>query len=139
LDWARDNIGAAQLPDSSVRWILDDALKFLRRESNRGHQYEGIILNPPAFGRGPKGELWRLETSLPKLFEACAAIFNERATFVLISINGVSDSSLTLFNLLNDWLGPRGGKVQAGELVLQERTANRPMSMGIFGSWSPHD
>jgi 23S rRNA (cytosine1962-C5)-methyltransferase len=138
LDWARENAAAAQLADRPIRWILDDALKFLKREHTRGVRYEGIVLNPPAFGRGPKGEVWRLEDALPKLLEACDAVLAERPVSIAISINGAADSSLALYNLLTDWLGSRGGTVSSGELVLQDR-ANRPLSMGVYGTWSADD
>lgn len=139
LDWARENAAAAQLADRPIRWILDDAMKFLKREFNRGQRYEGILLNPPAFGRGPKGEVWRLEEELPNLLQACGAVLAERPVLVAISINGVADSSLALANLLTDWLGARDGEVSAGELVLQDTAANRPLSMGIYGNWASND
>jgi len=138
LDWARENAAAAQLADRPIRWILDDAMKFLKRENTRGQRYEGILMNPPAFGRGPKGEVWQLEDELPKLLQACGAVLADRAVFIAISINGVADSSLALNNLLTDWLGSRGGTVSAGELVLQD-SANRPLSMGIYGTWSAQE
>lgn len=139
LDWARENATAAGLTDRQIRWILDDALKFLKREYKRGQKYDGIVLNPPSFGRGPKGEIWRLEESLSKLLEASRDILHDRAVFMLISINDISDSSLALFNLLTDLLGSREGKINVGELVLRDRAKDKPMSLGIFGSWSNRD
>lgn len=139
IEWARENAAAAGMSDRPIRWILDDAMKFLRRENTRGQRYEGILLNPPAFGRGPKGEVWRLEDALPKLLDACSNVLSDHASFVAISINGVADSSLALYNLLTDWLGNRGGAVSAGELVLRDRAGNRPMSMGVYAHWSAEE
>ena len=136
LAWARENANAAGLPDRPIRWILDDALKYVRRESRRGRRYDGIIMDPPVFGRGPKGELWRFEKSFPLLLDACKEILSDQPRFILITAYAIDESSLLLYNLLNDWMGLRGGNITAGELVLQDTAAQRPLSTAIYARWS---
>ncbi len=136
LAWARENAEVAGLSDRPIRWILDDAIKFVRREGRRGKRYDGIIIDPPVFGRGPQGELWRFSKSFPALIEACKNILSERPLFVVTTAYEVAESSLLLSNLLADWLGSRGGTISAGELVLQTKTGNRPLSTSVYARWS---
>jgi 23S rRNA (cytosine1962-C5)-methyltransferase len=138
LAWARENAGASGLQDRPVRWILDDALKYVRRESRRGQRYDGIIIDPPVFGRGPKGEIWRFEKSFPLLLEACKEILSERPRFILITAYAIQESSLLLFNLLSDWMKSNGG-ITVGELVLQDTAARRPFSTAIYARWSSEE
>lgn len=136
LAWARDNAVLSGLADRPIRWILDDALKFVRREGRRGRRYEAIIMDPPVFGRGPQGEIWRFAKSFPTLIEACKDILSDQPLFVLITAYGIDESSLLLYNLLADWMGSRGGQISAGELVLRDSAANRPLSTAIYARWS---
>ncbi|MBI4789870.1 MAG: class I SAM-dependent methyltransferase [Chloroflexi bacterium] len=136
LAWARENAIAAGLQDRPIRWILDDALKYVRRESRRGKRYDGIIMDPPVFGRGPKGELWRFGKSFPLLLEACKQILAERPLFIVISAYAIEESSLLLYNLVSDWIKSREGHITVGELVLQDTAAQRPLSTGIYARWS---
>ena len=136
LAWARENAIAAGLQDRPIRWILDDALKYVRRESRRGKRYDGIIMDPPVFGRGPKGELWRFGKSFPLLLEACKEILSDRPLFIVISAYAIEESSLLLYNLLSDWMKSSGGHITVGELVLQDTAAQRPLSTGIYARWS---
>ncbi len=136
LAWARENAIAAGMQERPIRWILDDALKYVRRESRRGRRYDGIILDPPVFGRGPKGEVWRFEKSFPLLLDACKEILSDRPRFVLLTAYAIEESSLLLYNLLSDWMKARGGKITAGELVLQDSAAQRPLSSAIYARWS---
>jgi len=136
LAWARENAAVAGLQDRPIRWILDDALKFVRREGRRGKRYDGIIIDPPVFGRGPKGEVWRFSKSFPALIEACQAILSERPLFVVTTAYQVAESSLLLSNLLADWLGSYGGNISAGELILQPKTGNRPLSTSVYARWA---
>jgi 23S rRNA (cytosine1962-C5)-methyltransferase len=137
LAWARENAVAAGLDDRPIRWILDDALKFVRREGRRGQRYEALIMDPPVFGRGPKGEVWSLSKSLPALGDACRDVLAPRPVFVLVTAYGINDSPLMLYNVLIDWMGSFGGQITVGELVLQESTTNRPLAMAIYARWSP--
>jgi len=136
LAWARDNAALSGLANRPIRWILDDALKFVRREGRRGRRYEAIIMDPPVFGRGPKGEIWRFTKAFPALIEACREILADQPLFVLITAYGIDESSLLLYNLLADWMGSHGGQIGVGELVLRDSAANRPLSTAIYARWS---
>lgn len=136
LAWARENAAAAGLQDRPVRWILDDALKYVRREGRRDKRYDGIIMDPPVFGRGPKGELWRFGKSFPLLLEACKEILSEHPLFIVITAYAIEESSLLLYNLLRDWTQSYGGQITVGELVLQDSAARRPLSTAIYARWS---
>jgi 23S rRNA (cytosine1962-C5)-methyltransferase len=135
MDWARENQRASGLADKPVRWIVDDALKFVKREARRGVRYDAIVLDPPSFGRGPKGEVWKFEESLPPLLDACAAILSDSPLFVSTTAYAVEVSSLALANLLGDALGRRG-QVSAGELVLQVESGGRQLSTAIVATWT---
>ena len=134
--WARENANAAGLQDRPVRWILDDVLKYVRRESRRGQRYDGIIMDPPVFGRGPKGEIWRFEKSFPLLLEACKEILSEQPRFILITAYAIQESGLLLYNLLSEWMKSKGGRVTVGELVMQDTAGQRPLSTAIYARWS---
>lgn len=136
IAWARENALVAGLADRPIRWILDDALKFVKREGRRGKRYDGIIIDPPVFGRGPKGEVWRFAKSFPALIEACQAILSEQPLFVVTTAYEVAESALLLSNLLADWLGSSGGNISAGELILQPKTGNRPLSTSVYARWA---
>jgi 23S rRNA (cytosine1962-C5)-methyltransferase len=135
IGWAKENALAAGLAERPIRWILDDALKFVRREARRGRRYDGIIMDPPVFGRGPSGELWRFGQSFPELLAACTEVLAEQPLFVLVTGYAIEDSSLTLSNLVREAMGPHAGQTEAGELVLQDG-AGRALSLAIFARWS---
>jgi 23S rRNA (cytosine1962-C5)-methyltransferase len=136
IAWARENAATAGLAERPIRWILDDAIKFARREGRRGKKYDGIIIDPPVFGRGPKGEVWRFSKSFPALLDACKTILSERPLFVVTTAYEVAESSLLLANLLADWLGSYGGNISAGELILQPKNGNRPLATSVYARWS---
>ncbi len=137
LDWAAENARRSGLGDDAVRWILDDALKFAAREVRRGRRYEGVLLDPPHYGRGPKGEKWRLETGLAPLVEACASLLAPTpGAFLVLSTYAVGLGPQTLVNLLRDL--PEGA-VEAGELVLPETSGRdappRLLPCGFCARW----
>ena len=136
VTWARDNQQLSNLDANSIRWIVDDALKFVQREARRGAAYDGIILDPPKFGRGPKGEVWEFYKLLPNLLENCAQLLSPKAVFMLITAYAVKASALTLHYAVEEVTRSRGGIVQAGEVTLQEKSANRLISMAIYARWS---
>ena len=136
LAWARENQLESGLADRPIRWILDDALKFVRREVRRGARYDAIVMDPPVFGRGAKGEVWRFETGFPRLIEACAELMSERPLFVLVNAYAIDFSSVMLANVLADLMAEHRGEVEAGELALMESGARRLLSTGIYGRWS---
>lgn len=134
--WARENAAAAGLQDRPIRWILDDVLKYVRRESRRGKRYDAIIMDPPVFGRGPKGEIWRFGKSFPLLLQACKDILSERPLFIVVTAYAIDESSLLLYNLLSEWMKGHRGYVTSGELVLQDSAAHRPLATAIYARWS---
>lgn len=136
ITWARENQELSGLSDRPIRWIVDDALKFIQREGRRGTKYDGLILDPPKFGRGPKGEVWEFYKLLPQLLQACRTVLSPRPRFVLLTAYAVKASSLTLYNAINEMMQGLSGKTEAGEVILQEKSAGRLLSMAIFGRWS---
>jgi 23S rRNA (cytosine1962-C5)-methyltransferase len=137
LAWARRNSELSGLEGEGLRWVLDDALGFARREARRSATYTGILLDPPHHGRGPKGERWRLEADLPSLLEACARLLAAKS-FMILSSYAVGYSALSLYNLLAgmDVPGPGKGEVEAGELVLPEEGGDRLLPCGFAARWS---
>jgi 23S rRNA (cytosine1962-C5)-methyltransferase len=134
--WARENQALSGLTNCPIRWIVDDALKFVRRENKRGNYYDGIILDPPKFGRGPKGEVWEFYKLLPPLLDACRDALSKNPKFILITAYAVKASSLTLYEVVNEMMKPFEGRTSAGELVLKEKIAGRLLSKAIFAVWS---
>ncbi len=135
IAWARENQEASNLTDKSIRWILDDAVKFTQREIKRGVKYDGIILDPPVFGHGPDGRVWKFNVDFPKLMELVRQVLSDSPLFVIVNAYAISSSSLMLQNVLEDYLGDLGGTITSGELVLQEKTNKRLLSTGIFARW----
>lgn len=136
MTWGRENQALSNLADRPVRWILDDALKFIQREARRGSRYDGLILDPPKFGRGPKGEVWEFYNLLPRLLEGCRQVLSPQPRFVLLTAYAVKASSVTLYHAIDEIMQKFPGHTEAGEVVLQERSAGRLLSMAVFGRWS---
>jgi len=134
--WARENQSLSGLNDKPIRWIVDDALKFVQRESRRGAQYDGIILDPPKFGRGPKGEVWEVYKSLPNLLELCRAVLSDKPLFLIITVYAVKASAIHLGQALQDVMSNSKGSVESGELVTREKSAGRLLSQAVFARWS---
>jgi 23S rRNA (cytosine1962-C5)-methyltransferase len=135
VQWAKENQALCQLPSTSIRWMLDDGLKFVQREARRGSRYQGIILDPPKFGRGPKGEVWEFYRDFPELIRACEKILADDAEFLLVTAYAIKASSITIGNAVRDALAGRGGNVTQGEVCLREKSGGRLLSMAIFGRW----
>lgn len=133
--WARQNAVLSALADKPVRWIVDDALKFVRREGRRGVKYDGIILEPPKFGRGPKGEVWEVHKSLPALLQACRAVLSEQPLFVVLTVYAVKASALHLGQALAEMMAGFGGSVECGEMVIREQSAGRLLSQAVYARW----
>ncbi len=136
MTWARENQALSKINDTAIRWILDDALSFVSREVRRGQTYDAIIMDPPVYGHGPQGQLWDFSQSFPKLIEACARVLVPNPLFILINAYAVSASGLMLKNVLEELVEGNNGKLEAGELALQESSTNRLLSTGIYGRWS---
>jgi 23S rRNA (cytosine1962-C5)-methyltransferase len=133
--YARENQAAAGLADAPIRWIVDDAHAFVRRERRRGRRYDGIILDPPKYGRGPKGEVWRLETDLAALLEECAALLSsEGARFFIVTVYAVRLSALALAQVAQAAL-PATGAWAIGEMALPHAADARLLPTAIFARW----
>lgn len=132
IDWANENVRASGLQNKPVHWILEDVVKFVNREVRRKHTYDAIILDPPRFGRGTKGEVWKIETALPNLLELCKSILAPKPTFFLINAYTADLSSVVLGNMLTDTMG---SGVDFGELTIKDTTSGRLLPNGIFARW----
>ncbi len=136
VSWARENQALSGLSERPVRWIVDDALKFVEREARRGSRYEGLILDPPKFGRGPKGEVWEFYRLISELLQACRQVLADRPRFVLLTAYAVKASALTLYYAVEEMMHGCHGQTSAGEIVLSEKSAGRFLSTAIFARWS---
>ncbi len=136
IGWARENQEASGLKDAPIRWILDDALKFCEREERRGNRYDSILMDPPIYGHGPQGERWEFFEFFPKLLSVCQNLLSDTPLFFLINAYAISSSSVMLDNLMQDIFSKKGGKIESGELALEEANSKRLLSTGIFSRWS---
>jgi 23S rRNA (cytosine1962-C5)-methyltransferase len=135
LTWAHENLELSGLQDRPVRWIIDDALKFVQREGRRQARYDGLIIDPPKFGRGPKGEVWKLFESLPVLLSACRAVLSERPLFTVLTAYAIRTSALSLHYALDEMFAGYHGTLTSGEMVNVEQSAGRMLSTAIFSRW----
>jgi 23S rRNA (cytosine1962-C5)-methyltransferase len=136
VTWARENQVLSGLGEKPVRWIVDDAMKFVEREGRRGVRYDGMVLDPPKFGRGPKGEVWEVYRSLPELLSACRAVLSDRPLFVVLTVYAVKLPALHIFYAMEEEMKGFGGTVECGELVTQEKSAGRLLSQAVYARWS---
>jgi len=137
VNWARENQALSGLEDRPVRWIVDDALKFVEREGRRGARYDGILLDPPKFGRGPKGEVWEVYKSLPRLLHGLRGILSERPLFVILTVYAVKASAIHVAEALQDGMRDLQGSLEMGELVTPETSTGRLLSQAVFARWLP--
>jgi len=136
VEGARANARLAGLDDRPVRWMVDDATKFAAREVRRGRRYDGILLDPPKFGRGPEGEVWRLEEGLPGLIHDCRQLLDDRSRFLFLTVYAVRMSALAIGELLNQAFAGLPGKVEAGELAVREEARGLLLPTAIWARWS---
>jgi 23S rRNA (cytosine1962-C5)-methyltransferase len=135
LNWARENQALSKLEDKPIRWIMDDAVKFVEREGRRGALYDGIILDPPKFGRGPKGEVWEVYRSLPHLMESCRTILSNNPIFVIVTVYAIKSSAIHVGQVLHEMIGNIKGRMDFGELVTREKSAARLLSQAVYARW----
>jgi len=135
VNWARENQALSELADRPIRWIVDDALKFAQREVRRGAHYDGIVIDPPKFGRGPKGEVWEVYKSLPRLLQACRQLLSPRPIFIVLTLYAVRASAIHLAQTLQELAGELGGSMECGELATRERSGDRLISQAVFARW----
>jgi 23S rRNA (cytosine1962-C5)-methyltransferase len=136
IGWARENQTVAGLGTLPIRWICEDAQKFVERELRRGNRYDAIILDPPKFGRGPKGEVWDLFPDLPKMLGACRKLLSEEPAFLILTAYSIRASYLAIDELTAECLADLGGMLESGELVLREEGGGRALSTSLFSRWS---
>lgn len=134
IGWAKDNQELNGLAPDSIRWILEDAAVFVRKEVKRGATYDGIVMDPPAFGHGPTGKVWKFNEQMPALLRDCVSLLSADARFLVINAYATNTSELAIKNLLQDATQGRGGTIEAGQLCLKQRN-ERLLSTGIFTRW----
>lgn len=132
IGWAKQNQIASGLDERSIRWILDDVMKFVSREVKRGVKYDAIIMDPPAYGHGTDGEVWNFKSSFPKLLNLCKQILVEDPLFILINTYAVNITSDTLETMLQNMMEKYGGQIISGELALEETGSKKLLSTGMF-------
>lgn len=137
IGWARENQVVARLADKPIRWIMDDAMKFVIREERRGSAYDIILLDPPAFGRGPGGEVWQLFEHLPQMVDVCRAILTPKPLALVLTAYSIRSSFFAIHELVRDRFAGMGGTVESGELILREQSAGRALSTSLFSRWLP--
>lgn len=134
--WARENAGASGLSDKPIRWLVEDVLVFVKREIKRGSRYDGIIMDPPAFGHGPKDELWKIEEDLIELIHLCGQLLSDKPLFFLINGYAAGYSPLAFAYNLEQFQTKFGGKIEYGDLAIAQEAGDRVLPCGIFARWS---
>lgn len=135
VEWGRQNAEKSGLGSAPIRWIVEDTMRFVDREIKRGTKYDGIILDPPAFGHGPKDELWKIEEDLVPLMEKCRALLTDKPLFVLMNGYAAGYSHFAFEHLLEPIQKVHGGTVDGGELTITEAESGRLMPAGIYARW----
>jgi 23S rRNA (cytosine1962-C5)-methyltransferase len=130
------NAALSGMEDNPVRWMIDDAAKFTAREVRRGRRYDGIILDPPKWGRGPNGEVWKLEESLPGLIADTAKLLDANSRFLFLTVYAVRMSALAIGELVRQHFADHGGVVECGELTVREESRGLLLPTAIFARWS---
>ncbi len=135
VEAARANAALSGLSDRPIRWMTDDATKFIAREVRRGRRYDGILLDPPKYGRGPDGEVWKLEEGLPGLIQDCRKLLDADSRFLFLTVYAVRMSALAIGELLRQTFADLGGTVEAGELAVREEARGLIMPTAIWARW----
>ena len=136
VEQGKENAKLSGLDERPIRWIVDDAGKFTAREVRRGRRYDGILLDPPKFGRGPEGEVWRLEENLASLLAGCRKLLDDNSRFLVLTVYAVRMSALAIGELVKQTLGDLGGKVDMGEMAVREEARGLLLPTAIFARWS---
>jgi len=136
VTWARNNLELSGLGDRPVRWIVDDALKFLKREHRRGRRYDGIIMDPPTFGRGPGGEVWKIENQLSVLMLHCKQVLSDHPLFILLTTHSPGFSALTLKNMVLKFIPESdSGVFETDEMYIHDTGSGLHLPSGFFSRW----
>jgi 23S rRNA (cytosine1962-C5)-methyltransferase len=136
VEQGKDNAKLSGMSDRLIRWIVDDASKFTAREVRRARRYGGILLDPPKFGRGPEGEVWRLEENLAPLLADCRQLLDENSRFLVLTVYAVRMSALAIGELVRQLLADLGGTVEVGEMAVREEARGLLLPTAIFARWS---
>ena len=136
VEQGKANAALSGLGEQPIRWIVDDATKFTAREVRRGRRYDGILLDPPKFGRGPTGEVWRLEENLAPLLADCRKLLDAVSRFLVLTVYAVRMSALAIGELVKQLVGDLGGKVETGEMAVREEARGLLLPTAIFARWS---
>ena len=134
VTWAKENIISSGLQNNPVRYIIDDVVKFVNREIRRGNKYDAIIMDPPSYGRGTNGEVWKFEENISDLVELCTKVLSDKPLFFLINSYTTGISSTVLENILRLNIKTKG-KLSSGELGLPMKDSNLVLPCGIFSRW----
>ncbi|WP_174803722.1 class I SAM-dependent rRNA methyltransferase [Martelella limonii] len=142
IGWARENQALSGLNDKPIRWICDDAMKFIEREERRGNHYDIILTDPPKFGRGPNGEVWQLFEHLPRMLDLCRAILKPDALGLVLTAYSIRASFYSVHELMMETMRGFGGVVESGELVIREGGVSgtepgRALSTSLYARWLP--
>ena len=136
LEIGKNSLSLSDLADKPIRWLVDDAYKFIKREIRRGRKYDGIIMDPPNFGRRPKGEVWKFERSVTNLLTLCGELLNNDPTLIIITAYNIDHTpdelSFWLQNLMNDF----SGRIEYGNLIQLEKSSGRQIHQAMYARWS---
>lgn len=137
VQWAKENRDLSHLENNKIRFIVDDCLKFVEREKRRGHTYHGILMDPPSYGRGPNGEMWKFEKEIVSLIQACLEILDDNALFFLINSYTTGFSSIVLEDLMKTMILPEhpNGTIDCGEVSIPCKNRDLLLPCGIYGRW----
>ena len=136
VEQGKENARLSGFGNRPIRWIVDDASKFTAREVRRGRRYDGILLDPPKFGRGPTGELWRLEEHLAPLLADCRRLLDDQSRFLVLTVYAVRMSALAIGELVKQTFGDLGGRLEMGEMAVREQARGLLLPTAIFARWS---
>ena len=140
VEWAKDNMHLSNLDDAHIRFIVDDCLKFVEREIRRGRKYDAIVMDPPSYGRGPNGEVWKFEQNLYNLINKCMELLSDKPLFFLINAYTTGISSTVLDNILKTTIEKKyKGAVDSGEVGLPITDSGLVLPCGIYGRWQDND
>jgi 23S rRNA (cytosine1962-C5)-methyltransferase len=142
IGWARENQSLSRLDKAPIRWICEDAMKFILREERRGNRYDIILTDPPKFGRGPNGEVWQLFDHLPLMLDICRELLAPKAVGLVLTAYSIRASFYSIHELMRETMRGKGGLVESGELVIREaglcgKTPGRALSTSLFSRWVP--
>lgn len=137
VEWASENAALNDLADHPIRWIVDDAHKFLSREIRRAHRYHGVVLDPPTFGRGQRGEMYKIERDLPETLQLCRDLLMPDPRFIVLSAHTPGYSPVVLENVLRQAVEGMGGDIESGEMLLTGTPDVLPLPSGAFARWHP--